>query len=416
MTTTLRTLPEPGAPTAPGTPGAPTAPDAPEAPGAPAAAAPGTTGPGTVRVPYDHLLTFATGVFTARGLPPHRAHRAAEALLHGDLAGMRSHGLANLTRLYLPLLDEGRAVPDAEPEVLADRGAAVLLDAHRALGLWQAGEALDLAAERAAEHGVGLVSVRGATHFGCAGHHTLRVAERDMVAVLASNCGRQRIARPPGGRCAMLGTNPMSVAAPAGPGRPPYVLDMSTTVVPTGKIREAERAGRAIPEGWLEDAGGRPVTDPGALDRGEGFPLWLGGRPETGAYKGYGLALLVEVLAALVPGAGLGPAVEAYQGSGGPSGRDDDIGFLALVVAPGTLRPLDGFLDQAGGMFQALLDCPPLREGVPVAYPGTREAELMAEGHRSGVPLAASLYEEVRAVADATGLRAPEPRDGGEGR
>lgn len=376
--------------------------------------APGSADGTAVRVPYDSLLTFATEVFTARGLPPHRAHRAAEALVYGDLAGMRSHGLANLTRLYLPLLDEGRAVPDAEPEVLADRGAAVLLDAHRALGLWQAGQALDLAAERAAEYGVGLVSVRDATHFGCAGHHTLRIAERDMVAILASNCGGQRIARPPGGRSAMLGTNPMSIAAPAGPGLAPFVLDMSTTAVPTGKIREAERAGRAIPEGWLEDAEGRPVTDPGALDRGEGFPLWLGGRPETGAYKGYGLALLVEVLAALVPGAGLGPAPEAHAGSGGPTGRDDDIGFLALVVAPGALRPLEGFLGQAGGMFQALLDCPPLREGEPVAYPGTREAALMAGGRRAGVELSRPLYQEVRTIADALGLRAPAPQSGGE--
>ncbi|MFC0598365.1 Ldh family oxidoreductase [Streptomyces palmae] len=367
-----------------------------------------------VRVSHDRLLTFATGVFTARGLPPHRAHRAAEALIYGDLAGMRSHGLANLTRLYLPLLDQKRAVPDAEPEVLADRGASVLLDAHQALGLWQAGEALDLAAERAAEYGVGLVSVRNATHFGCAGHHTLRIAERDMVGILASNCGGQRIARPPGGRCAMLGTNPMSIAAPAGPGLAPFVLDMSTTAVPTGKIREAERAGRTIPEGWMEDAEGHPVTDPGALDRGEGFPLWLGGRPETGAYKGYGLALLVEVLAALVPGAGLGPAAEAHAGTGGPTGRDDDIGFLALVVAPGALRPLDGFLGQAGGMFQALLDCPPQREGVPVAYPGTREAALIAEGHRAGVALTPALYNEVRTVAETLGIPAPAPRTGGE--
>ncbi|WP_217146708.1 Ldh family oxidoreductase, partial [Streptomyces sp. AC627_RSS907] len=209
----------------------------------------------------------------------------------------------NLTRLYLPLFDDKRVEPDAEPEVLADKGASVLLDGKKGLGLWLASEAIDLAAERAAEYGIGLVSVRDATHFGCAGHHTLRAAERDMVGILASNCGGQRIARPPGGKVAMLGTNPMSIASPAGPDLPPYCLDMSTTAVPTGKIRQAARAGQSIPEGWLTDAQGQPVTDPHALDRGDGFPTWLGGRPETGAYKGYGLALLVEVFAALVPGA-----------------------------------------------------------------------------------------------------------------
>ncbi|MBC3989969.1 Ldh family oxidoreductase [Streptomyces sp. AC563] len=359
------------------------------------------------RVPYEDLVGFAADVFAARGVPTGRARTAAKALVYGDLAGMRSHGLTNLTRLYLPLFDDKRVEPDAEPEVLADKGASVLLDGKKGLGLWLASEAIDLAAERAAEYGIGLVSVRDATHFGCAGYHTLRAAERDMVGILASNCGGQRIARPPGGKVAMLGTNPMSIASPAGPDLPPYCLDMSTTAVPTGKIRQAARAGQSIPEGWLTDAQGQPVTDPHALDRGDGFPTWLGGRPETGAYKGYGLALLVEVLAALVPGAGLGPAPEAYEGSGGPSGRDDDIGILAIVVAPGALRPVEGFLSQAGGLFQSLLDCPPIDPAQPVSYPGAREAATAEAARADGVPITPALHEELREVAERWGLEAP---------
>ncbi|MER0244287.1 Ldh family oxidoreductase [Streptomyces sp. HSW2009] len=368
---------------------------------------PPAAAPADLHIPYESLVGFATEVFAARGVPTERARTAADALVYGDLAGMRSHGLTNLTRLYLPLFDDKRALPDAQPKVLADKGASVLLDGDKGLGLWLASEAVDLAAERAAEYGIGLVSVRNATHFGCAGHHTLRAADRDMVGIIASNCGGQRIARPPGGKVAMLGTNPMSIAAPAGPDLPPYCLDMSTTAVPTGKIRQAARAGQSIPEGWLTDAAGQPVTDPHALDRGDGFPTWLGGRPETGAYKGYGLALLVEVLAALVPGAGLGPATEAYEGTGGPSGRDDDIGILALVVAPGALRPVDGFLSQAGGLFQALIDCPPIDPAAPVSYPGAREAATAAAARADGVPITPALYGELREVAEQWGLKAP---------
>lgn len=365
-----------------------------------------------VRVSHPELLRFVATVFEQRGLPAPRAATAAEALCYGDLTGLTSHGLTNLTRLYLPLLDEGRADPAAEPEVLADRGAAVLLDDRRALGLWAAPTAMDLAVERAATYGIGLVSVRGATHLGCAGFHTLRAARRGLVALLASNCGRQRIARPPGGRVAMLGTNPLSVASPAGAGHHPFVLDMSTTAVPTGRIRAAARAGQRVPAGWLADEAGRPVTDPASFDRGESHLLWLGGDPRTGAYKGYGLGLLVEVLGALLAGAGLGPAPEALDGDGGPTGRDDDIGFLALAIAPPALRDAADFAHDAASLFGSLLDCPPVDPADPVGYPGHLEGELAARHLREGVPLAPARYRELVELAAATGLSAPVPLGG----
>ena len=359
-----------------------------------------------VRVAYDELIAFVTAVFATRGVPVARARLAAEALCYADCTGHGSHGVANLRALYLPLFDDARVDARAEPSVVADTGAAVLLDARRALGLWAASEAMDMATERAARHGIGMVSVRGATHFGCAGHHALRAVRHGMVGIVASNCGRQRIARPPGGRVAMLGTNPFSVAAPAG-SNPPFVLDMSTTVVPTGRIREAARAGIPVPEGWLEDDRGRAVCDAGAFDRGDAHLLWLGSAPGTGAYKGYGLGLAVEVLAALVPGAGLGPAPEALAGDGRPSGRDDDVGFLVIALAPATLRPREDFDRQAQGLFGSLLACPPAPGSPPVCYPGWREAERASDSARLGVPLEAWVYEQLEDVA--RGARVPPP-------
>ncbi|MCC9309442.1 Ldh family oxidoreductase [Kitasatospora sp. RB6PN24] len=372
----------------------------------------GTVPPGPrpgVTVRYPELLRFTAEVFATRGLPAARARTAAEALLHGDLTGLTSHGLTNLTRLYLPLLDEGRADPAAEPEVLADLGAAVLLDDRRALGLWAASAAMDLAVERAERHGVALVPVRGATHLGCAGFHTLRAARRGMIGLLAANCGRQRIARPPGGRTALLGTNPLSVAAPAGGRLHPFVLDMSTTVVPTGRVRAAARAGQQVPVGWLADQQGDPVTDPAAFDRGEAHLLWLGGSPRTGAYKGYGLGLVVEVLGALLAGAGLGPERAALAGDGRPGGRDDDIGYLALAVAPGALRDGRDFARQADELFGTLLDCPPVDPANPVGYPGHPEGELAERQLISGVHLAPARFQELTELAAASGLTPPRP-------
>ncbi|GGX01152.1 Ldh family oxidoreductase [Streptomyces lomondensis] len=366
--------------------------------------APGDAG---VRVPYRDLLAFVADVLVARGLPEDRAGTAAEALCHGDLTGFTSHGVTNLTRLYLPLLDSGRCDPRAEPRIVADHGASVLLDARRALGLWAAAEAMELAVERAREYGVGMVSVRGATHFGCAGHHALRAVRHHMVGLVTANCGRQRIVRPVGGRSPMLGTNPLALAAPAGD-RPPFVLDMATTVAPTGRIRAAARAGRSVPEGWLHDEDGAPVTDPAAFDRGEAHLSWLGGAPDTGAYKGFGLGLLVEVLSALVPGAGLGPSDAVPQGAeaGGP---DDDIGCFLLAVAPGRLRSEEEFLTDAAGLFGALLGCPPVRADEPVRYPGWPEDARCRDRRAHGVPLGAALHEEMLGLARSSGLRFPAP-------
>lgn len=359
-----------------------------------------------VRVRYRELVELVTLVFARHGVPEDRALQAAEALGYGDLTGLGSHGVTNLTRLYLPLFAEGRVDPGAELEVVADHGAAALVDAHRALGLWAAGEAMQMAVRRATVHGIGATFVRGATHFGCAGYHASVAVRYRMVGIAASNCGRQRIARPPGGRVTMMGTNPLSVAAPAGPHHP-FVLDMSTTVVPTGRVRAAARAGGSVPEGWLEDDAGRTITDAGAFDRGEAHLLWLGGRPEAGSYKGYGLGIVVELLAALVAGAGLGPSRDALTGDGRPSGCDDDIGFLLLAVAPGALRPIDRFLQDADEMFGALLECPPVDRDAPVRYPGWIEAERARLRLHDGVPLLEPLYGELCTLARELGLPPP---------
>jgi LDH2 family malate/lactate/ureidoglycolate dehydrogenase len=361
----------------------------------------------SVLVRYEELCRFVAQVFSAHDVPSGRAAAGAEALCYGDLTGLHSHGVANLTRLYLPLFEEARVQPRAELEVLADRGATALVDAHHALGLWAASEAMDMAVHRAATYGIGMISVRAATHFGCAGHHAARAVWRDMVGLVAANCGEQRIARPPGGRVAMLGTNPLSVAAPAG-NHHPFILDMSTTAVPTGKVRAAARAGLTVPAGWLADDQGKPVTDPAAFDRGDAHLLWLGGSG-TGMHKGFGLGVMVEVLAALIPGAGLGPDTDALAGNGQPFGRDDDIGFFVAAIAPGALRPSGEVRRDAQTLFGSLLACPATCDDSPVRYAGWHEAERARANRRDGVPLTEALYQELREVADKLKVRMPAP-------
>lgn len=348
----------------------------------------------TVLVEHDALLASVTGLFRQRGVPAARARTAGAALCYGDLVGFPSHGLHNLSRLYLPLLESGRCDPLAQPRTVTDLGACALVDHRQALGLWAAAESMDDAVARARRHGIGLVTVRGGTHFGCAGFHAARAAAEQMVGIVASNCGSQRIARPPLGTLPLLGTNPLSVAAPALDDHP-FVLDMSTTVVPTGRIRLAAHRGVPVPRGWLEDSRKTPVTDPSAFDRGEAFLRWLGGDPENGTHKGFGLGLAVELLAAALSGSATGPAPDALNGDGRPHGQDDGVGFFFLAVAPELLRPGGEFRDTVRSLFGTVADCPPEQGGEPVRYPGWYEAEWAAARRRDGVPLSRELHREL---------------------
>ncbi|NLU68136.1 Ldh family oxidoreductase [Streptomyces sp. HNM0574] len=362
---------------------------------APAAAAERQHSPhDPVRVGHDELLGSVARHFRDRGIPAAEARTAAEALCYGDLAGFPSHGLTNLRRLYLPLLESGRCDPAARPLTVTDLGACAVVDHRRALGLWAAAASMDDAVARARRYGIGLVAVRGGTHFGCAGFHAARAAAEGLVGIVASNCGSQRLARPPLGTLPLLGTNPLSVAAPALDGHP-FVLDMSTTAVPTGRVRLAAREERPVPEGWLEDADGTPVTDPAAFDRGEAHLRWLGGDPDNGAHKGFGLGLMVEVLSAALSGSGVGPAPEALSGDGTPHGRDDGVGFFLLAIDPGLLRPGGEFRDTVRSLFGTVADCPPRPGAGPVRYPGWHEAERATARRRDGVPLPRELHREL---------------------
>jgi LDH2 family malate/lactate/ureidoglycolate dehydrogenase len=163
--------------------------------------------------------------------------------------------------------------------------------------------------------------------------------------------------------------------------------------VPTGKVRAAARAGRPVPVGWLADETGAPVTDPRELDRGRAHLRWLGGDPDTGGYKGFGLGLAVEVLAALLPGAAVGPAPAALDGD---RGVDDDIGYLVLAIDPAALRP--GFAADAAELFGTVLECPPRPGRSPVRYPGWVEAERAQRHRAQGVPIAPEVHRELLAL------------------
>lgn len=306
--------------------------------------------PDTVRVPYRKLLAFARATFSEHGLPPARAHTAAAALCYADLRGLAPHGLTELTDLHLPMLSDGRADPTAEPEPLHDTGACALVEARGALGLWAASEAVDSAIDRAQQHGVGLVSVRGATPFGCAGVHAIRATRDGMIGVVASTGDPSP------------GDHPVAAAAPALDQRP-FVLDLSAAMSPHDPGFPSTAVEHDLR--WPEE---EPVAD----------------RPEQG------LGAAAPLLTAMLCGSSGTPA-EPFGGSGGTD-------FIALALAPGAICPGYDAIGTARALFAALVPQvphqPALRGG-SAGYPGWLEAERAHHALHEGVPLPQDLHEEL---------------------
>jgi ureidoglycolate dehydrogenase (NAD+) len=265
-------------------------------------------------------------------------------------------------------------------------GATALVDGDSGPGQVAGILATDLSIELAREHGVGVVSVRSSGHYGAAAIYAVRAAQAGMVGMSMTNAPPGVI--PYGGLEAALGTNPIALAAPAGDGRI-FDLDMATSQVAWNRIYNARSQGRAIPEGWGVDVQGRPTTDPNAVEFG--VPL--------GGYKGYGLALMVEILCGVLAGAGVRWDVE--------SGPHQDVGHFHLAIDPDRTVGRDAFAGVLGGLLGELRAIPPAPGFDEVLVAGDREGRARAERERAGIPIEPALWAELRALSDELGVSVP---------
>ena len=229
------------------------------------------------------------------GVPAADADLVAETLVDAELEGQTSQGLSRFPTVLERLHTGGIA---ARPEMTVHgEGAVRRLDAGNALGQVAGARALDLAVDLARSHGTGLVAVRGSNHLGALDFHVRRGAALGLIALAVSNTPPAMA--PPGTGTRYLGTNPIAAAFPTQ--GEPIVVDMGTSQVARGRVVEARHDGRPIPEGWAVDDQGRPTIDPTAALGGAMVPM--------GGDKGFALALLVEMLAAVLSGAAIGPQV-----------------------------------------------------------------------------------------------------------
>lgn len=256
----------------------------------------------SVRITYEELLQYTREVLQAFGYSEERAELTARILVEADARGVASHGVARLA-FYEANLRGGHAKLDAEPVIVHETPVSLVVDGNQGIGAYVADFSMRHVLRKAEATGTCFCAVRNSNHYGMAGLWAEMAAERNMVGMAFTNTRPCAIAT--FGKQHVLGTNPIAVAIPAGKGRPCFLLDMATTVVAHGKVEVCHRRNKPMPLGWAVDAEGKGTTDATAVvnlfrQEGEdmlGGHLLLGGEgEELGGHKGYGLALLVELL------------------------------------------------------------------------------------------------------------------------
>ncbi len=211
-------------------------------------------------------------------VPEEDARIAADVLVAADLRGIDSHGVARLGSYYVNWIKEGVVRPRPQVRIVAETPATAVIDAGAGLGQPVSYRAMEKAIQKAREVGSGFVTVRNSNHYGIAGYYAMMALEHDCIGLSMTNAGA--LVMPTFGRDAMLGTNPIAVAAPAGDERP-FVLDMATSIVTHGKVEVYDRLGKPLPVGWATDETGTPTTDTGRVlenleQRAGGSPRYSG--------------------------------------------------------------------------------------------------------------------------------------------
>lgn len=339
------------------------------------------TGESQSAVPAEALRRFVRSVFERMGMPAEHAATVAEVIVWANLRGVDSHGVTRVPR-YVEWIEAGVLNPRPAIRVATETAASVLIEADRAAGPVAMCAAMEAAARKARDAGIGLALVRATTHTAALGYYT-QAAARDGMAALALAGSIPNMAYH-GARAAGVSTSPISIAVPGGSGGP-LVLDMATAIVSLGGLAQARRAGQPLPAGWALDRGGEPTTDP---QRAE-IPLPVGGP------KGSGLALMVELLTSLVVSNPI-LAEAAGRPAGGRRHRQNGLALAIDVSRYGDAAAYRREVERLIAVLKAL----PHDAGVEILMPGERGARAFAQRSHDGIPLPRATRDELNALAE----------------
>src|SRR5262245_38670455 len=327
-----------------------------------------------VHVSEAALRQTVTQIFEKLGLTPEDAAEGADVLTMTDLRGVETHGVSNMLRAYVRDYQAKKLDPRPGWRVVRESPGTAVIDAEKRLGIMVGPKAMRLAIEKARNVGIGAVTVYNSGHFGAIGHYAMQAALQDMVGVCFTGAGLSVV--PTFATKPLLGTNPIALAAPARH-EAPMLFDAATSAIAGNKIRLAMRIGSPLLPGWVTDKDGVPIMEEKPVfDRDEFYQAPLGGTREQGSHKGYGFALMAEVLSTVLAGA---LPTMLVPGSGSKNH------FAAYNIAAFT--DVDHFKDTMDQMLKTLRSAEPISGQDRVLYPGLSEAEETQERRAHGIPL-----------------------------
>jgi L-2-hydroxycarboxylate dehydrogenase (NAD+) len=355
----------------------------------------------TKMFPVETLREFCARVFMYFRVSKSDATQAADVLAAADLRGIDSHGVARMSS-YVGLLSEGLVNPEPQVSLVRSTPSTATVDGDNGLGLVVGPRANQMAIDMAEKAGSGWVSVMNTNHFGIAGYYVLQTVARDMIGWAMTNS--TAIVAPLWGIERMLGTNPIAVAFP-GKNEPAIVIDMATCTAAYGKIEIALRKGEKIPVGWAIDNQGRATTQPADVLAG-GALLPLGSDRERGGHKGYGLAVMVDLLSGALSGANWGPFAPPFALRQTIPTRSVGKGIGHFF---GAMR-IDGFIDadafksQVDEYIHVFRATKPAPGTSGPLIPGDPEREAERTRRDKGVPLILPVVDELRGISKRTGI------------
>ncbi len=346
--------------------------------------------------PAPILSDFVTSLFEDAGVPGAEARTVAVSLVGSNLRGHDSHGVMRVPQ-YVGFLRDGVYKPGVELKVEQETPAVVVCDGQWGFGQVQSHRLLDLVLPRARALGLAAGAARDCGHIGRLGEYAERAAEEGFVLIATvNNCGAGQRVAPPGGIEPRLGTNPLCASVPTG--AEPVVLDFGTSVAAEGKVRVYHINNRPVPEGWLLDAKGLPTTDPSVLYQAPlGSILPMGGAQ---AYKGFGLALVLDMLAG-----GLTGGCSSHPGA--PPARGNNVLFIA--IDPERFAGLGALTTQSSRLVDYVRGTP-RAEGVgSITLPGDPERKTLEHRTAQGVPLEEAHWLKLVELAGSLGTAVPTP-------